>query len=112
MTLPIQDTLDSTIRDAVAFLPTSDRIDVFLCAMERLPMNDKYVSQSHISADVSEYSSESRSRTLIEIGVGSFFQVTSTVQDSDKSVRAHLLRAKSRITAGSSHAALQGLVFR
>jgi hypothetical protein len=57
-------------------------------------------------------SSESRSRTLIEIGVGSFFQVTSVVQDSDKSVRAHLLRAKSRITAGSSHAALQGLVFR
>jgi hypothetical protein len=34
------------------------------------------------------------------------------VQDSDKSVRAHLLRAKSRITAGSSHAALKGLVFR
>jgi hypothetical protein len=49
---------------------------------------------------------------VIEIGVESFFQVTSVVQDSDKRVRAHLLRAKSRITAGSSHAALQGLVFR
>jgi hypothetical protein len=69
-------------------------------------------SVSRVCADVSEYFSESRSRTLIEIGVESFFQVTSMVQDSDKSARAHLLRAKSRITAGLSHAALQGLVFR
>jgi hypothetical protein len=55
MTRPIQDTLDSTIRDAVAFLPTSDKIDVLLCTMERLPMNDKYVQSDVFSADVSEY---------------------------------------------------------
>jgi hypothetical protein len=112
MTRPIQDTLDSSIRDVMGLLQKGDKIDVLLCTMERLPMNDKYVSQSHIGADVSEYSSESRSRTVIEIGVESFFRVTSVVQDCDKSVRAHLLRAKSRITAGLSHAALQGLVFR
>jgi hypothetical protein len=49
MTRPIhgQDTLDSTIRDAVGFLPKSDKIAVLLCTMERLPMNDMYVSQTH-----------------------------------------------------------------
>ncbi|KAI0298282.1 hypothetical protein BC826DRAFT_967453 [Russula brevipes] len=57
MTRPIQDTLDSTIRDAVGFLSTTDKADVLLCTMERLALNDK-------------------------------------------------------ITAGLSHAALQGLVFR
>ncbi|KAI0298283.1 hypothetical protein BC826DRAFT_967454 [Russula brevipes] len=41
MTRPIQDTLDSTIRNAVGFLPKSDKMDVLLCTMERLPMNDK-----------------------------------------------------------------------
>jgi hypothetical protein len=48
MARPIQDTLNSTIRDAVVFLSTSGKIDVLLCTMEHLPMNDMYVSQSRI----------------------------------------------------------------
>jgi hypothetical protein len=46
MTLPIQDTLDSSIRDVMGLLQKSDKADVLLCAVERLPMNGKYVSQS------------------------------------------------------------------
>ncbi|KAI0298287.1 hypothetical protein BC826DRAFT_1174199 [Russula brevipes] len=88
MALPIQDTLDSSIRDVMGLLQKGDKADVLLCAVERLPTNDK---------------------TAIEIGIESFFRVTSMVQNSDKSIRAHLLRAKSRITAGLSHAALQDL---
>jgi hypothetical protein len=43
---PPSDTLDSSIRDVMGLLQKSDKADVLLCAVERLPMNGKYVSQS------------------------------------------------------------------
>ena len=110
MTLPLPNrTLGSSICDVVTWLPNEDQISVLLYAMECLPVDIKYVD--HISAQDSSYHLISSSREVIENAVKSFFQAPFGSQDCRKTIRAHLLRAKSRIAGELHDAARQGLIF-
>ncbi|KAI9452394.1 hypothetical protein F5148DRAFT_1236194 [Russula earlei] len=80
--------LDASTRDVVESLSNRDKTSVLLYAMERLPMH-------------------AESRTVIENGVQSCLQVSSTHQE--KVIQARLLRAKARFVADSRGAAHQDL---